>query len=292
MNSSKSISHTHWVSFCAVLLFRHCTSLLAGATEQLLELVLQQPSYPLFSNCLLVCTVCLPNQQKVLVNNKDTWLHWRRVTLKLPFQIVYPKSFLFFYFWSVPFFSTATQCKAKPRVHFSNSLTVGRDSSPSPRLRLSVWQKDFTRLCRIMCHFFWVWISMISCGCLQKHGLEITWLQLLFTVTQSQQTLWLFFLSCLQLGEPRRGGHQRLQPAGPDRSEQPGGPGDPDSWRAPRAHHWLRRHRLGPGLWLVGAGEAESLRKHRVAPLHVRAGPAAAGHRPQQRSHQDLGRLH
>lgn len=101
-----------------------------------------------------------------------------------------------------------------------------------------------------------------------------------------------FFLSRLQLDEQWRRGHQRLQPKEPVPSEQPGGPGDPDSWRAARAHHRLRRHRLGPGLWLVGAGEAEPLRKYRVAPLHIWPGSAASGHRPQQRPHQDLGRLH
>lgn len=62
--------------------------------------------------------------------------------------------------------------------------------------------------------------------------------------------------------------------------------------QALRAYHRLRGHRVEPGLRLLGAREAEPLRQHRVAPLQVWAGPAAAGHRPQQRPHQDLGCLH
>lgn len=67
---------------------------------------------------------------------------------------------------------------------------------------------------------------------------------------------------------------------------------DPDERRASRTHHRLWRYRLGNGLWLVSAWEAEPLREHRVAPLHVWPGPATAGNWSEQRSHQDLGCVH
>lgn len=123
----------HSVLFCFFVAALLC---LREQRSSYLSWYFKQPSYPLFSNGLPVCTVCLPNQQKVLGNNKDTWLHCHS---RLSIQKV-----LFFLVSAVFLHS-----------HSMQSLTGGRDSSPSPRLRLTVWQKDFTRLCRIMCHFFW-----------------------------------------------------------------------------------------------------------------------------------------
>lgn len=96
----------------------------------------------------------------------------------------------------------------------------------------------------------------------------------------------------LQLNGPWWTGHQRLKPTACVSPEQLWRPGDSSERRAPWACHRLWRHRLGLGLWFLGAREAEPLCQHRVAPLQVWPGPAATGNRPQQWSHQDLGRLH